>query len=118
MSNGMGRNVGQVLFDSTSKQMKDEDDIYLEALPILLNGYEPSPAGLAIFLLRLAMEVNWNDKEPCFCGICCELGHYYSVVRGTRQDCPARVVSGHLFCVCFCRHLKWNVKTHSAPKSI
>jgi hypothetical protein len=49
--------------------VKDGDNIYLEALPILLNGYEPSPACLAIFLLRLAMEVNWNDEKPCFCGI-------------------------------------------------
>jgi DNA mismatch repair protein MLH1 len=61
--------------------VKDGDDVYLEALPILLNGYEPSPAGLAVFLLRLATEVNWNDEKPCFRGICRELGHYYSVVE-------------------------------------
>jgi DNA mismatch repair protein MLH1 len=61
--------------------VKDEDDIYLEALPILLNGYEPSPACLAVFLLRLATEVNWNDEKPCHRGSCRELGHYYSVVE-------------------------------------
>jgi len=59
---------------------KDGDTVYLTALPILLEGYEPLPGGLSVFLLRLATEVNWNEEKPCFHGICRELGHYYAVL--------------------------------------
>jgi hypothetical protein len=78
MFNGMGWNVGRVLFDSTGKGWRQR---LSGSTTNLAECYEPSPAHLAVFLLWLATEVNWNDKEPCFRGICRELGHYYSVVE-------------------------------------
>jgi DNA mismatch repair protein MLH1 len=59
---------------------RDGESVYIKALPVVLNGYEPLPGGLAVFLLRLATEVNWHEEKPCFRGICRELGHYYSIV--------------------------------------
>jgi len=53
------------------------DRIMLVGLPILLEGYIPQLSGLALFLLRLATEINYNDERPCFLGVCRELGIYY-----------------------------------------
>ena len=51
----------------------------MTALPVLLEGHEPSPGGLSVFLLRLATEVEWTQERSCFEGICRELGSYYAV---------------------------------------
>ena len=52
--------------------------ICLDSLPILLDGYEPSPHAVPLFLLRLATEVNWTEEKPCFFGICQELASFYA----------------------------------------
>jgi DNA mismatch repair protein MLH1 len=50
----------------------------LTGLPVLLEGYVPSPHGLPMFLLRLATEVDWTEERRCFHAICMELGSYYA----------------------------------------
>ena len=54
----------------------ENDRVMLTGLPILLEGYAPSPHALPLFLLRLATEVNWTEEKPCFRGICQELGRF------------------------------------------
>lgn len=58
----------------------EEGRIVLEGLPILLEGYSPSPHALSIFLLRLATEVCWTEEKPCFHNVCEELGRFYASV--------------------------------------
>jgi len=65
---------------------KISDRVMLTGLPILLDGYEPSPHGLPLFLLRLATEVDWTDEKPCFHGICRELGAYYAQLPPDEMD--------------------------------
>jgi DNA mismatch repair protein MLH1 len=60
--------------------------ILLTGLPVLLEGYEPSPHGLPLFLLRLATEVEWTQEKPCFEGICRELGYYYARLPSLSDD--------------------------------
>jgi DNA mismatch repair protein MutL len=65
----------------------------LTGLPILIEGFEPSPHGLPLFLLRLASEVDWSEEKSCFHGICRELGSFYAQLPadGSREDHAARV---------------------------
>jgi DNA mismatch repair protein MutL len=66
---------------------------HLAGLPVLIEGFEPSPHGLPLFLLRLASEVDWSEEKPCFHGICRELGSYYAQLpsNGNREDHTGRV---------------------------
>jgi len=64
----------------------DRGKARLTGLPVLLEGYEPSPHGLALFLLRLATEVNWAEEKPCFHGVCRELGSYYAQLPATASQ--------------------------------
>jgi DNA mismatch repair protein MLH1 len=57
---------------------KQDDRVVLTGLPVLLDGYEPLPHGVPLFLLRLATEVDWRDEKSCFRGICRELGAFYA----------------------------------------
>ena len=50
----------------------------LTSLPVLLENHSPPPAGLPLFLMRLATEVDYTDEKACFEGICSELGTYYA----------------------------------------
>lgn len=56
----------------------DYQRILLQGLPVLLEGYAPSPHGLGVFLLRLATEVDWSEERPCFHDVCTELAAYYA----------------------------------------
>jgi len=56
----------------------ERETLMLTGLPVLLDGHSPPPHALPIFLLRLATEVDWMEEQPCFEGICKELGLYYA----------------------------------------
>jgi DNA mismatch repair protein MLH1 len=56
----------------------NDRELYLTGLPVLLEGYIPSPHALPIFFLRLATEVDWSEEESCFNGICTELAYFYA----------------------------------------
>jgi DNA mismatch repair protein MLH1 len=83
---------------SISIEKDDEGKIRLTGLPVLLEGYEPSPHGLPLFLLRLATEVDWTEEKPCFYGICRELGSYYAQLpSATSSDDHAAIVRHTIF---------------------
>jgi DNA mismatch repair protein MLH1 len=63
---------------SIAIEQDDQGRAVLTGLPVLLEGYVPSPHGLPLFLLRLATEVDWTEERACFEGICRELGAYYA----------------------------------------
>ena len=73
-------------FSIAIEQNQGDKRIYLSGLPVLLEGYTPSPHGLPLFLLRLATEVDWSEEKPCFDGVCRELGSYYAQVSTTNRD--------------------------------
>ncbi|KAI8611615.1 histidine kinase-like ATPase [Chytriomyces sp. MP71] len=58
--------------------LRVSEDGMLLALPVLLREYEPPLGKLPLFLLRLGTEVNWDEEEPCFEGICRELAIFYA----------------------------------------
>lgn len=60
------------------KEGGDDTHLFLTGLPILLEGHEPCPHALPLFLLRLATEVNWEEESSCFKDICTELGAFYA----------------------------------------
>lgn len=61
------------------KRGDSSDSIYLTALPILLEDYEPDLVDLPRFLIRLATEVDWDNEKECFESICQELALFYSI---------------------------------------
>lgn len=56
-----------------------DDEVYLEALPMLIEDYGPDLVDLPMFMLRLATEVEWDTEKECFRGVCDELGLFYSI---------------------------------------
>lgn len=56
---------------------KEKNRLLLTGLPILLEGHQPQPHALPLFLLRLATEVNYRDETQCFHDVCMELGSFY-----------------------------------------
>jgi len=74
-------------FSIAIERCSETGAILLKALPILLDGFSPSPHGLPLFLLRLATEVDWTEERPCFHGVCSELGSYYSQIPGMYSYC-------------------------------
>lgn len=59
-------------------EKNDHGRTLITGLPVLLEGYEPSPHGLPLFLLRLATEVDWTNEQGCFQGVCRELGFFFA----------------------------------------
>eukprot|EP00730_Choanoeca_flexa_P014730 TRINITY_DN6546_c0_g1_i1.p1 TRINITY_DN6546_c0_g1~~TRINITY_DN6546_c0_g1_i1.p1 ORF type:complete len:897 (+),score=246.67 TRINITY_DN6546_c0_g1_i1:3-2693(+) len=53
------------------------EDGSLSSLPCLLDGHLPAFDGLALFLLRLVTEVNWDEEKPCFRTVAREIGRFY-----------------------------------------
>ncbi len=60
------------------KLVLNEDEVYLESIPILLENYEPDLMELPLFVIRLATEVNWKDEGKCFDGVCRQLAIFYA----------------------------------------
>lgn len=60
--------------------------IVLDTLPELLENFVPSLHGLALFLLRLATEIDWTEERPCFDGICRELASFYAQLDTDDDD--------------------------------
>ncbi len=63
------------------KIRKDNDtgDIFLDALPMLIEDYEPDMVDLPLFIIRLATEVDWENEKECFQSICNEIAQFYSI---------------------------------------
>lgn len=59
-----------------------ESDVYLNCLPIVLEGYhQPSLTKLSLFLMRLSLEVTWTDEITCFHDIAGEIALFYGNLK-------------------------------------
>ncbi|XP_043247795.1 DNA mismatch repair protein Mlh1 isoform X1 [Colletes gigas] len=68
----------------------------LKSLPVLLEKYFPHEAGLPLYVLRLATEVNWSSEEPCFRNICRETAKYYSQMNPVHNTHDWRYITEHV----------------------
>jgi DNA mismatch repair protein MLH1 len=57
------------------------DDGMLTTMPLLLEGYYPASIRLPLFLLRLAVEVDWTDEIACFQSVAVELSNYHAYIH-------------------------------------
>ncbi|CAM9581894.1 unnamed protein product, partial [Ectocarpus fasciculatus] len=58
----------------------------ISSLPLLLEGHSPVGEGLPMFLLRLAIEVDWSEERTCFEGVATELAVFYSTLPQGGED--------------------------------
>ncbi|XP_046622766.1 DNA mismatch repair protein Mlh1 isoform X1 [Neodiprion virginianus] len=68
----------------------------LKSLPILLDKYFPSKAGMPLYVLRLATEVDWTAEQSCFDGICRETAKYFSYVSRNNENPEWQNVTEHI----------------------
>ncbi|KAI9637283.1 putative MUTL-like protein 1 [Dioszegia hungarica] len=59
----------------------------VDSLPMVLRGYTPNMDRLPDFLMRLGVEIDWEDEKACFQGILKELAYFYSP-RPVEKDPP------------------------------
>lgn len=87
----MIREYFSIVIEKTEDTMRNESDIngpkriVLKSLPILLEGYQPSPHGIPLLLLRLATEVDWENEKQCFHDISHELAFYFAQLPSTED---------------------------------
>lgn len=55
----------------------DFDTLFLVSMPELLAGHRPQPETLSLLLLRLGVEVDWEEEKACFEGVSRELALCY-----------------------------------------
>ena len=68
----------------------------LQTLPELLDHYVPNLKLLPMFLLRLAIQVDWTSEMRCFETIASELAEFYMVREGaTTAECMAKELRAH-----------------------
>lgn len=49
-------------FSRSDEEQKDQDELVLEALPIIVDGIQPFAQELPMFILRLAAEVDFTNE--------------------------------------------------------
>lgn len=59
----------------------------LLCLPDLVPGYMPPFMQLPLFLLRLGVECNWSEEQPCLQSVARELAYFYQVQPGMYISC-------------------------------
>jgi hypothetical protein len=64
----------------------DLDTLYLVSMPELLTGYRPQPETLPLFLLRLGVEVDWEEEYGCFDSVSKELALCYCALPSGSAD--------------------------------
>ncbi|CAL7938526.1 unnamed protein product [Xylocopa violacea] len=68
----------------------------LKSLPALLEKYFPCEAGLPLYVLRLATEVQWSTEQPCFRTICRETAKYYSQMSPVHGAYDWKYITEHV----------------------
>jgi DNA mismatch repair protein MLH1 len=66
-------------FSIKISQNNDEPNVCIETLPMLLEDYVPDMRHLPMFILRMAVEVDWSMEKTCLKTICQELSAFYAV---------------------------------------
>ena len=68
----------------------------LKSLPVLLEKYFPNEAGLPLYILRLATEVEWSAEQPCFRTVCRETAKYYSQMNPVHNSHDWKYITEHV----------------------
>ncbi|XP_076678391.1 DNA mismatch repair ATPase Mlh1 [Andrena cerasifolii] len=68
----------------------------LKSLPVLLDKYFPHEAGLPLYMLRLATEVEWSAEQPCFRSLCRETAKYYSQMNPVHDTHGWKYITEHV----------------------
>ncbi|XP_031847500.1 DNA mismatch repair ATPase Mlh1 [Nomia melanderi] len=68
----------------------------LKSLPVLLEKYFPYEAGLPLYILRLATEVEWSAEQSCFKSFCRETARYYSQMNPVHNNHDWKYVTEHV----------------------
>ncbi|KAJ8917366.1 hypothetical protein NQ315_002390 [Exocentrus adspersus] len=69
---------GPMLQDYFSMEIDEYGNLC--SIPILLDNYVPDPAGLPMYILRLATEVNWEEEKECFRTFAKETARFHAQV--------------------------------------
>jgi len=64
----------------------EDDEAYIEAVPMLLEDFEPDIVDLPMFILRMATEVNYGKERACFESVCYELSLFFSLKCNDAHD--------------------------------
>lgn len=67
------------------KTTEDNIDYYLEALPMLIEDYEPDLKDLDMFMIRLINEVDWKNEKNCLDNISEQIGFFYSIKNDEQE---------------------------------
>ncbi|XP_076295703.1 DNA mismatch repair ATPase Mlh1 isoform X2 [Lasioglossum baleicum] len=68
----------------------------LKSLPVLLEKYFPYEAGLPLYILRLATEVQWSKEQACFKSFCRETAMYYSQMNPMHNAHDWKYITEHV----------------------
>ncbi|KZC10526.1 DNA mismatch repair protein Mlh1 [Dufourea novaeangliae] len=68
----------------------------LKSLPVLIEKYFPYEAGLPLYILRLATEVEWSAEQPCFKNVCRETARYYSQMNPVHNNHDWKYITEHV----------------------
>lgn len=71
---------------SMELEVGGDGELMLTGLPLLLQDYTPWLAGIPVYLIKLATEVNWKDEQSCFDSFCKETANFYAVRENGRFD--------------------------------
>ncbi|CBN80029.1 MutL protein homolog 1 [Ectocarpus siliculosus] len=72
--------------DAAQEDGEEAQALCISSLPLLLEGHTPVGEGLPVFLLRLAIEVDWSEERTCFEGVATELALFYSTLPQGGED--------------------------------
>ncbi|KAK4878024.1 hypothetical protein RN001_010530 [Aquatica leii] len=71
---------------------------YLKSLPLLLENHIPEMAGLPMYVLRLATEIEWTKEKECFNSFAQETAQYYAQVHENNTESKGwKWVTEHIF---------------------
>ncbi|VDM51797.1 unnamed protein product [Angiostrongylus costaricensis] len=67
--------------DDVDQRLRRLDTLYLAAIPSIIDGYVPQLEGLPRLLVSLVKEVDWDQEETCFDGVCRVLAQFFMIKK-------------------------------------
>ncbi|KAJ1372691.1 hypothetical protein KIN20_034906 [Parelaphostrongylus tenuis] len=77
--------------DDVDQGLKGLETLYLATIPSIIDGYAPQLEGLPKLLMSLVKEVDWEQEEACFDGVCRALAHFFVIKK---EFCSGNALSG------------------------
>ncbi|XP_050457163.1 DNA mismatch repair protein Mlh1 isoform X2 [Cataglyphis hispanica] len=68
----------------------------LRSLPVLLDKYFPYEAEIPLYIMRLAIEVDWRKEQICFQNICRETAKFYSYINPKPEAHNWKYITEHV----------------------